>query len=222
MQTGKATPAPIVLLDVPGGTYWKGWQRFVDDELVAAGWSRRDDPDLFLVTDDVDEAVDAIRGFWRNYHSIRWVGDRLVIRLRAAPTDDELAELNERFADLCSRAASSAPIPLPAEVSDNDQLDLPRLVMRFDVRKGGRVPGPDQGLERTRLGAPARGRGVSPLSPPRSGAPGSPPAARSAGPPPRRGRPALAARSRTMGGSASARCRRAGAAAWCGSRRPHR
>ena len=41
-----------------------------------------------------------IRGFWRNYHSIRWVGDRLVVRLRAEPTDDELAALNEEYGDL--------------------------------------------------------------------------------------------------------------------------
>ena len=31
LQTGKAQPAPLVLLDVPAGTYWEGWQRFVDD-----------------------------------------------------------------------------------------------------------------------------------------------------------------------------------------------
>ena len=136
-QTGKATPAPIVLLDVPGLTYWKGWQRFLDDELVAAGWVSPRDTNLFVVTDDIDVAVDAIRGFWRNYESLRWVGDRLVIRLRAAPTDAELADLNERFADLCLEGGIERTEPLPAEVSDNDRLDLPRLVMRYDVRKGG-------------------------------------------------------------------------------------
>ena len=136
-QTGKATPAPIVLLDVPGRTYWEGWQRFLDDELVAAGWVSPRDTNLFVVTDDVDAAVDAIRGFWRNYDSLRWVGDRLVIRLRAAPTDAEVADLNQRFADLCLEGGIERTDPLPAEVSDNDRLDLPRLIMRFDVRKGG-------------------------------------------------------------------------------------
>ena len=38
LQTGKANPAPLVLLDVPGQTYWKGWDTFVADELVTAGW----------------------------------------------------------------------------------------------------------------------------------------------------------------------------------------
>ncbi|HTT86792.1 MAG TPA: LOG family protein, partial [Acidimicrobiales bacterium] len=30
LQTGKAQPAPLVLLDIPGGTYWRGWQDFLD------------------------------------------------------------------------------------------------------------------------------------------------------------------------------------------------
>ncbi|HKH24817.1 MAG TPA: TIGR00730 family Rossman fold protein, partial [Acidimicrobiales bacterium] len=77
-QTGKATPAPIVLLDVPGLTYWHGWERFLTDELVDAGWVSPRDTNLFVLTDDIDEAVSAIRGFWRNYESLRWVGGRLV------------------------------------------------------------------------------------------------------------------------------------------------
>ncbi len=33
IQTGKSTPAPIVLLDPPGGTYWSFWKEFVEIEL---------------------------------------------------------------------------------------------------------------------------------------------------------------------------------------------
>jgi uncharacterized protein (TIGR00730 family) len=136
-QTGKATPAPIVLLDVPGVTYWKGWERFLEEELVADGLVSERDTDLFVLTDDVDEAVEAIRGFWRNYESLRWVGNRLVIRLRAAPTGAEVAALNERFGELCVDGRIERTDPLPAEVSDDDRLDRPRLVLRLDVRKAG-------------------------------------------------------------------------------------
>ncbi len=136
-QTGKATPAPIVLLDVPGLTYWQGWERFVVDELVEAGWVSPRDTNLFVLTDDIDKAVSAIRGFWRNYESLRWVGGRLVVRLHADPTDAEIAALNERFADLCVEGRIERTTPLPAEVSDNDRLDLHRLVLTFDVRKAG-------------------------------------------------------------------------------------
>ena len=136
-QTGKATPAPIVLLDVPGLTYWHGWERFLTDELVDAGWVSPRDTNLFVLTDDIDEAVSAIRGFWRNYESLRWVGGRLVVRLHADPTDAEIAELNERFAGLCVEGRIERTAPLPAEVADDDRLDLPRLVLTFDVRKAG-------------------------------------------------------------------------------------
>jgi len=138
VQTGKATPSPLVLLDVPGQTYWEGWEKFVREELVDAGWVSPGDVNLYTITDDVDEAVAAVRGFWRNYQGLRWVGDRLVIRLRAEPTDTQVAALNERFGDLCLDGGIERTAPLPAEVADNDALDLPRLVLTFDPRKGGR------------------------------------------------------------------------------------
>jgi hypothetical protein len=138
MQTGKATPAPVVLLDVPGQTYWEGWEAFVRDELVGPGWVSPHDVNLYTVTDDADEAVQSIRGFWRNYQGLRWVGDRLVIRLRAEPTAAEVARLNEEFADLAGESGIQPTGPLPAERSDADALHLHRLVLNFDVRKGGR------------------------------------------------------------------------------------
>jgi hypothetical protein len=139
LQTGKASPAPVVLLDVPGGTYWTRWVDYVDDELVAAGLVSPQDHDLFLVTDAVDAAVAEIEQFWHSYHSIRWVGDRLVVRLRHTPTDAEIAELNESFADLLVDGAIEGSEPLPAERSDRDHLDLARLVMRYDPRRAGRL-----------------------------------------------------------------------------------
>jgi hypothetical protein len=141
LQTGKAIPAPVVLLDVPGGTYWTSWVQYVDDELVAAGLVSPQDHDLYLVTDDVAEAVAEIQRFWHSYHSIRWAGDKLIIRVLHVPTDDELADLNERFADLLVDGAIERTDPLPAEVADKDHLDLPRLVMHYDARKAARLRG---------------------------------------------------------------------------------
>src|SRR5207245_322886 len=43
LQTGKAAPAPIVLLEVPGGTYWHSWDGFIRDELVTRGLVSPDD-----------------------------------------------------------------------------------------------------------------------------------------------------------------------------------
>jgi uncharacterized protein (TIGR00730 family) len=139
LQTGKATPAPIVLLDVPGGSYWTRWVDYVEDELVRPGLVSPQDHQLYLVTDDVDAAVAEIDRFWRSYHSIRWVGGRLVMRLRHAPTDDELRQLNDAFSDLLVDGTIEATEPLSAEVSDKDHLELARLVMRYDPRQAGRL-----------------------------------------------------------------------------------
>jgi uncharacterized protein (TIGR00730 family) len=139
LQTGKASPAPVVLLDVPGGTYWKRWVEYVTHELVAAGLVSPQDHELFLVTDDVAAAVAEVERFWRSYHSIRWVGDRLVVRLKHAPTDDEVAALDTAFTDLLLDGHIERSEPLPPEQADRDQLELPRLVMRYDPRKAGRL-----------------------------------------------------------------------------------
>ena len=139
LQTGKATPAPVVLLDVPGGTYWTSWIDFVDRELVGAGLVSPQDHELYLVTDAVDATVAEIERFWHSYHSIRWVGDRLVLRLRYAPTAAEVEELDATFRDLLVDGQIEAREPLPAEVADRDHLDLARLVMRYDPRQAGRL-----------------------------------------------------------------------------------
>jgi uncharacterized protein (TIGR00730 family) len=139
LQTGKATPAPVVLLDVPGGTYWTRWAEYVAAELAGKGLVSEHDDELYLVTDDVDHAVAEIQRFWRSYHSIRWVSDRLVVRLRHRPTPEEVAGLNERFADLLLHGSIELSEPLAAEVADRDELDLARLVMRYDARRAGRL-----------------------------------------------------------------------------------
>lgn len=139
LQTGKAAPAPIVLLEVPGGTYWRAWDRFVRDELVAGRLISEQDMALCRITDSVDTAVNEVLGFYRNYHSIRYVKGMLVIRLQAAPTAEELVELNGRFGDICVSGAIEASDPLPAEVADGDHLGLARLVLRFDRMSHGRL-----------------------------------------------------------------------------------
>ena len=139
VQTGKAEPVPIVLLDTPGGTYWRGWQRFVDEEVAGNGMIAPADRSLYCITDDVDEAVAEIEHFYRNYHSLRYVGNRLVLRLRAAPTDDEVAVLREEFDDICASGGIERARPFPPEVSGDDHLDLPRLALHFDRRSMGRL-----------------------------------------------------------------------------------
>jgi uncharacterized protein (TIGR00730 family) len=136
-QTGKAVPAPIVLLDEPGGQFWHGWSRFVEEHLVAGRYINPGDLDLTDRTDDVLVASRLITGFYRRYHSIRWVGSRLVVRTRTRLSDDELDDLNERFGHLCSSGRIERAEPFAPERSDDDHVDLPRLALHLDVHRVG-------------------------------------------------------------------------------------
>jgi len=139
VQTGKAPPAPIVLLDVPGGTYWSTWHDFVQREVLDRGYVSAHDLCFVRVTDDVDEAVDEIVGFFSNYQSPRFVGGRLVLRMRRAPVGPELDAINREFADILVRGRIEPTEPTPAEVADDDALDLERLLVPFDRRSYARL-----------------------------------------------------------------------------------
>jgi uncharacterized protein (TIGR00730 family) len=132
LQTGKAEPAPVVLLEVPGTGYWKAWERFLTDEVLTRNLITPGDESLYRIADTVEDAAREVLGFYRNYHSLRWVGNTLVVRLERRPSTEEISELSERFAD-----ASTGPIrildsPLPAERRSGEFLELPRIAMHFD------------------------------------------------------------------------------------------
>jgi uncharacterized protein (TIGR00730 family) len=130
LQTGKAEPAPVVMVETPGGTYWHGWLRFLEEQAIAAGWVSPDDRSLFKVTNTMEEAAAEILGFYRNYHSCRWVGDLLVLRIQVLPSKAELADLNRRFSDIVARGSIRTAGPFPPERTDHPE--LPRLAFRFD------------------------------------------------------------------------------------------
>lgn len=136
-QTGKAEPTPIVLLDQKGGTFWNGLKRFIDEDLAPTGVISEGDFDRVVITDSVDEAIAEITGFWRNYDSLRWFGDTLVLRLRAEPTDDELSELNRRFASMLVSGSIERSSPREQEVADDDVLHLPRVSLHLQQRQVG-------------------------------------------------------------------------------------
>ena len=138
VQTGKAEPSPLVLLDHRGGHYWHAWDDFVHAEVASRGFIDEDDRALYRITDDCDAAVHEITSFYRNYHSRRFVGQRLVVRLRAEPTDEELERLNAQFGDICASGRIEKSGPLSAEIEDNDHLNLARILFVFDRRQHGR------------------------------------------------------------------------------------
>jgi hypothetical protein len=139
VQTGKSVPAPIVLLDVPGGTYWQTWLQFMNHELRDRRYISPDDADLFCITDDARVALDEVTSFYRNYHSLRFVEGDLVLRMNAAPSDAALVELNHDFADIVASGAIEVVEASHAEIADDDVPDLARVKLHFDRHSYARL-----------------------------------------------------------------------------------
>ncbi len=139
MQTGKSQLMPLVLVDRPGGTYWKTWDKHVREHLLRDQLISPDDLNLYQITDDTDQAVKMITRFYRNFHSSRFVKELFVIRLKHAPPDSALIALNEDFSDLIVGPPIHAIEPTPDEIADDDNLKLPRIAFGFNRRDYGRL-----------------------------------------------------------------------------------
>jgi uncharacterized protein (TIGR00730 family) len=154
MQTGKARIIPIVLVDKPGGTYWKTWTEFLHQHLLRQGLVSPDDFRLFRVTDDLEEAIGEILQFYKNFHSYRWVGHEMVIRLQRSISDRALEELNREYADLLERGPLQAGQPLRQEKDEPELARLPRLICGPHRRNFGRMRELINSINQAELGSP--------------------------------------------------------------------
>lgn len=134
IQTGKAPILPIVMIEQPGGDYWKQWARYVREELLAGGLISEEDLHLFHVTDNTADAARVILDFYRNYHSQRYVNDVLVLRMLRPLREKQLEELNREFASLVIEGKIEQGGPLPQE---KEHLQLPRLSFAFGKKHFG-------------------------------------------------------------------------------------
>lgn len=139
VQTGKSHIFPIVLVDEPGGTYWKAWQSFIEAELIERGYISPPDRFLFRVTDSVGEAVREVTQFYRVYHSMRYVHGELVLRLQSRLSEELLKRIQESFADILLGGRFEQLDALPEEKNEPTLAKLPRLKFRFDRHAIGRL-----------------------------------------------------------------------------------
>lgn len=139
MQTGKQTMLPLVLLDHPGGAYWRDLGTFIDKQLLGNGMISPDDKNLYLITNSVDEAIEETLGFYNVYHSMRYVKDRLVFRLKKKLSDEQLEEIQTRFRSILVDGSFEQREALAEESGEGDLADMPRLVFHFDRRSLGKL-----------------------------------------------------------------------------------
>ena len=140
MQTGKRELMPFVLLDPPGGKFWRDWLSFIENDLLAGGMISRDDLSLLLITDSVDETVADVERFYRVFHSMQYIPDRLMFRLRRRPTGEQLAKLDREFADILTDGKFELLGDAASGESDDPEIaSLARLAFRFNRRNHGRL-----------------------------------------------------------------------------------
>jgi uncharacterized protein (TIGR00730 family) len=139
LQTGKSSLFPIVLLDEPGGDYWRLWKEFVAGHLLRREMISAEDLSLFRITDDVAEAVTEILGFYRVFHSMRYVGKEMVIRLSRPLSGNTLSLIRRDFSDILASGTFRLGTSLPDEGDEPGLVGLPRLIFRFNRKNFGRL-----------------------------------------------------------------------------------
>ena len=139
VQTGKSDLHPIVLLEADDTGYWGTFNEFVRQDLLGNGLIAPDDLALYKTTNNASDAADEISHFYANYRSQRYVDGRLLIRVRTAPTETQLAALNDRFADIVTHGEIELVDPTPVEIKDGDSLDDARVALYFNRRSYGRL-----------------------------------------------------------------------------------
>ena len=132
IQTGKTKPRPIILIDSPDSEYWESLIGFVTEKLSEGGFISNNDLSLLIRVNSIEQAVDEIVQFYRVYHSIRYVGDKTIIRLKKPLSSEDINSLNEKYSCILSSGEIEPSDALPAEQKDEAFLDLPRLVMDFN------------------------------------------------------------------------------------------
>jgi hypothetical protein len=138
-QTGKSDPQPIVCLQAPGCDYWDDWSAFITRQLLHRKLINEEDLSLFTIMDSPDAAVDHILTFYRRYHSIRFVGRQLAMRLKSPISDEQLEQTQKRFSDLLADGQFELRGPLDEELDEPALRGLPRLVFNFNRRSAGRL-----------------------------------------------------------------------------------
>ena len=135
-QTGKYGPVPLVLIDRPGGDYWHTWNEYICKQLLSNSLIGPEDTSLYTITDNLEQACNVIKDFYRVYHSSRYVGHKFVMRLNSELSDEVVEQLNLEFQDFLNHKPIVKSSALPEERGDETE-NLPRLVFSFNPKHQG-------------------------------------------------------------------------------------
>jgi len=139
LQTGKAPPMPVILMELPGEDYWETWDQFIRRQLLARGFISAEDLSFYKIARSPEEAVEWITSYYSTYHSLRQVRDKLVIRLEKELKDAHLRRLNDMFKDLIESGKIFKTGPLPEEKDEPNLSSKPRIAFAYSRKSPGRL-----------------------------------------------------------------------------------
>jgi uncharacterized protein (TIGR00730 family) len=139
LQTGKAPPMPVILMELPGEDYWETWDRFIRRQLLGRGFISADDLSFYKIARSPEEAVGWITSYYSTYHSLRQVRDKLVIRLEKELKDTHVRRLNDLFPDLVESGKIFKTRAFPEEKDEPDLKSKARIAFAYNRKSAGRL-----------------------------------------------------------------------------------
>jgi predicted Rossmann-fold nucleotide-binding protein len=138
IQTGKSNLVPVVMLEHAAGDYWSEWEKGCVLPLARRRLISAEDRGLYSIHRNAEDAVAELVAFYRRYHSMRFVGKDLVLRLHTPLSDEELGRFEREFrADLCEKDSTFRRVEAFGE--EEEHRDLPRIAFRFNRRAWSRL-----------------------------------------------------------------------------------
>jgi uncharacterized protein (TIGR00730 family) len=139
LQTGKREMMPLVFLDAPGGRFWQDWLTYIKTNLLAGGMISAEDLSLFRVTESVEDTVAEILRFYRVFHGMEYVHNRLVLRLTKPIDEQRLATFQREFADILADGEFRQEATIAGETPRPELAAYTRLIFHFNRRSLGRL-----------------------------------------------------------------------------------
>jgi hypothetical protein len=139
LQTGKAPPMPVVLMELPSEAYWETWDKFIRQQLLARRFIDQEDLSFYKIMHSPEEAADWIEFYYSTYHSMRQVRNNLVLRLEKELSDRDIAVLNEKFPDLIKAGKIFKASALPEETDEPELRSKPRISFAYNKKSAGRL-----------------------------------------------------------------------------------
>lgn len=130
-QTAKSVPVPIVFLEVPGDPFWSPLMGALEPLLLSHGLISATDRQLYRITDNVEEAVAHVTGFYSNYHSIRFVRNMMHIRIHRRLPEADFDAVRSTCGAIAAGGVMTQAGASPEEMADGDVPDLHRVVLDY-------------------------------------------------------------------------------------------